>query len=171
MSRDTVSLTYEELAARLGIDIQSARRRALRAKWPKSRGNDKRARVHVPATVLPAAGATVPPTNATSMPPVAVTPEALSLLVSQVGELADLRHRLGHAEGRAERAEAQVVHERDRADAERAARQAAEQGQDAARAAAEAARDGREAAERELATWTAGGPLARAWRAFWRGRL
>src|SRR5689334_3994425 len=65
VSRDTVSLTYEELAARLGIDMQSARRRALRQRWPKTRGNDGRARVAVPAAVLPAAGATAAAADAT----------------------------------------------------------------------------------------------------------
>ncbi len=42
VSRDTVMLTYEELATRLGIDVQSARRRVLRHRWAKTKGNDGR---------------------------------------------------------------------------------------------------------------------------------
>ncbi len=87
-SRDTVSLTYQELADRLGIDVQSARRRVLRAGWAKLPGNDGKARVLVPATVLPAAGATTTATVASAEPPpaasVPATPEALSHLLSQV---------------------------------------------------------------------------------------
>lgn len=166
MSRDTVMLTYEELAGRLDIDVQSARRRALRHRWPKTRGNDGKARVAVPATVLPAAGAIVAATNATpaagvavAVPAaVAVTPEVLSHLLSQVGEVAELRERLGRAEGEAMA----------RRDAEAHARaEAAQERQERERAVAE-----RDAARDELAMWLAGGPLARAWRvlAYRRGR-
>src|SRR3712207_2618352 len=99
---DTVSLTYQELADRLGIDVQSARRRALRSRWPKVPGNDGRARVNVPATVLPAAGATaaatVTPTGPPPAAPVAATPEALSHLLSQVAEMGELRDKLGRTE-------------------------------------------------------------------------
>jgi hypothetical protein len=83
---DTVTLTYDELAARLGIDVQSARRRALRHRWPKTRGNDGRARVHVPATVLPAAGATDAATNATALPTVAATSDALAVALAELRE-------------------------------------------------------------------------------------
>jgi hypothetical protein len=64
-------------------------------------------------------------------------------------ELAELRERVGRAEG-----EAAALRERGRAEQEQAAARVQE---------AEAARD---AAKGELADWTAGGPLARAWRAF-----
>jgi hypothetical protein len=94
MSRGTVSLTYQELAERLGIDVQSARCRALRSGWPKSPGNDGKARVNVPATVLPAIPATKATPQAgvvpTEVPPaafVSMTPEVLSHLLSQVAEL------------------------------------------------------------------------------------
>src|SRR3712207_604214 len=49
---DTRWLTYKDLAAALGIDEESARRRAQRRKWPRREGNDGRARVAVPADLL-----------------------------------------------------------------------------------------------------------------------
>jgi hypothetical protein len=126
MSRDTVSLTYQELAERLGIDVQSARRRALRSGWPKSPGNDGKARVNVPATALSAVGATkatptphVLSTEPTAVAPVAATPQALSHLLSQAAELPELRERLG-------RAEAEAAALREALGQEAAARQAAE---------------------------------------------
>jgi hypothetical protein len=69
----------------------------------------------------------------------------------QVGELAELRHRLGRAEGEAMVLRDALERERERADGERAGR---------IRAQAE-----REAARRELMGWTSGGPFARALRA------
>jgi hypothetical protein len=127
MSRDAVSLTYQELADRLGIDVQSARRRALRSRWPKAPGNDGRARVLVPAAVLPAAAAIVPATDATRLPPVApaeappaaavpATPEALSHLLSRVAEAGELRERLGRLEAEAEALRVAASRERERAD-------------------------------------------------------
>jgi hypothetical protein len=101
MSRDTVSLTYQELAARLGIDAQSARRRALRSGWHKTPGNDGRARVLVPVTVLPATGTTSATPPPAVLPAVAPTPEALSHLLSQVDEVGELRERLGRLEAEA----------------------------------------------------------------------
>jgi hypothetical protein len=138
--RDTVSLTYQQLADHLGIDMQSARRRVLRSKWPKTRGNDGLARVQVPATVLPTAPAVLPagPATATvaedNVVPIRqpvpandpVTPEAMSHLLSQIGELATLRQRLGAAEGEAATLQEAIGHARAQAATERAARDRAE---------------------------------------------
>lgn len=41
------SLTYAELAARLGISPEAARKKARTAKWPVRLGNDGKARVSV----------------------------------------------------------------------------------------------------------------------------
>ena len=41
-------LTYRELADRLGVSVEAARRRALRARWARQSGNDGKARVHLP---------------------------------------------------------------------------------------------------------------------------
>ena len=53
---DTRWLTYEEAGHVLGIDPDSVARRARRLRWPRMPGNDGRARVAVPAVVLPASG-------------------------------------------------------------------------------------------------------------------
>lgn len=57
---DTKSLTYAELGEVLGITAASAKRLAIRRKWPKAAGNDGRSRVTVPVEYLeqerPAAG-------------------------------------------------------------------------------------------------------------------
>src|SRR5215208_6243982 len=41
-------LTYEEMAAELGIERESARQLAKRKRWPRRPGNDGRARIGVP---------------------------------------------------------------------------------------------------------------------------
>jgi hypothetical protein len=48
----TTALTYEELAARTGMSIASARRLVHRRKWRKAKGNDGRAVVQVPDEFL-----------------------------------------------------------------------------------------------------------------------
>jgi hypothetical protein len=144
-------------------------------------GNDGKARVAVPVTVLPTAGATGPATDetegatvpvaegATTATTVTGQPGLLSRLLSQAAdareladrrteEVADLRERLGRAEGEA-------LALRGRVEAEREARERAE-----AREAAERERAARLEAERErlrdeLDFWTAGGPFERTWRA------
>jgi hypothetical protein len=162
MSRDTVSLTYQQLADRLGIDMQSARRRVLRSKWPKTRGNDGLARVQVPATVLPTSPLTVPAVKAVEVegvPPTGqavpaaagVTPEAMSHLLSQVGELATLRERLGAAEGEATALRDAIGYAQAQAATERAARDRAER-ELAAQEATEAALRAELAAEKEKAS-------------------
>jgi hypothetical protein len=50
---DTRWLTYDELAAALGITPDSARRLVARKKWPRRAGNDGRARIGVPAERIP----------------------------------------------------------------------------------------------------------------------
>ena len=41
-------LTYREDGVRLGVSVEAARRRALRARWARQSGNDGKARVHLP---------------------------------------------------------------------------------------------------------------------------
>lgn len=48
----TESLTYKELADRLGIKLTSARRTAMRKKWQRIKGNDGETRVLVPIEIL-----------------------------------------------------------------------------------------------------------------------
>jgi hypothetical protein len=49
---DTVWLTYASLAERLGVEVASAQRRALRARWTRQPGNDGRTLVLVPLSAL-----------------------------------------------------------------------------------------------------------------------
>lgn len=49
---DTESLTYRELAARLGVKPESARKMAQRKGWKRVPGNDGQARVIVPVETL-----------------------------------------------------------------------------------------------------------------------
>lgn len=48
---DTRWMTYAELASRLGVEVDSAKRRVARAGWRRQAGNDGRVRVAVPLTL------------------------------------------------------------------------------------------------------------------------
>ncbi len=48
----TESLTYRELAVRLGVKLESARKTVLRKKWQKVAGNDGTLRILVPVEAL-----------------------------------------------------------------------------------------------------------------------
>ena len=121
-SRDPIWLTYQELAARLGMDPQSARRHAVRSRWREVAGDDGRARVAVPETVLAAAdevaAAVVTPTV-----PAAEGPGTHFLSQVEVlqAEVAEQRERAARAEGLAQARQeriAAVEAERDTARAE-----------------------------------------------------
>jgi hypothetical protein len=45
--------TYAEAAARLGLSIEAVRQRAIRNKWARMLGNDKRARIRLPDQAYP----------------------------------------------------------------------------------------------------------------------
>jgi hypothetical protein len=166
-----------EAAERTGLSVDALRKRIRRGRLETVKGNDGLVRVRLTSADM----------------------EALRLADGQAGQArpsrrdendrtiraledgaAILRERAEKAERRAERAEAE-------AGAERARASMAERGREEAQIRAAAAdrevtvrreaeareRQGREAAEREIAEWTAGGPLARALRAlaFRRGRV
>jgi len=50
---ETRALTYRELAALLGVKLDSARKTVRRKGWPKWTGNDGTVRVLVPVDALP----------------------------------------------------------------------------------------------------------------------
>lgn len=50
---DTISLTYRELAERLGVKPESARKMVRRKRWQRGSGNDGAVRIAVPVDVLP----------------------------------------------------------------------------------------------------------------------
>ena len=45
---DAAWLTYREAATQLGSNIEAVRQRAIRCRWPRTIGNDKRARIQIP---------------------------------------------------------------------------------------------------------------------------
>ena len=45
---DAEWLTYREASERLGSNIEAVRQRAIRCRWPRTLGNDKRARIQIP---------------------------------------------------------------------------------------------------------------------------
>ena len=75
-------MTYDELAAALGIAPDSARRLVARKKWSRRPGNDGKARIAVPADVIP----DVAPDVAPDVRP-DVTPDALQVLTRHIERL------------------------------------------------------------------------------------
>lgn len=50
---DTISLTYRELAERLAVKPESARKMVQRKRWQRVTGNDGQVRILVPVEALP----------------------------------------------------------------------------------------------------------------------
>jgi len=112
-------MTYKELATVLGVDEESAQRRTQRRKWRRMRGNDGKARVAVPLSVIPEApmagradhphdnGQTVPPTVTDALAPLlldlaAQAKAAREALDAARAETLTIRERAAKAEGEAE---------------------------------------------------------------------
>jgi peptidoglycan hydrolase CwlO-like protein len=142
-------LTYREIGARLGLNVEAVRTRVRRAGWRTQPGNDGRARVLVPDRVL--------------VEPVEPDAGGVNEQVNKTGDLTGLVTLLTASEARVSRLEKQLEAERDRVNEARsevnrlrgevtdlttradraeqastvanAARQAAEQAADALRAA------------------------------------
>jgi hypothetical protein len=69
---ETLSLTYAELADRLGIEREAARQLVKRKRWPKWKGNDGQLKVSIPEEALSARSETgLRPENETGADPVA----------------------------------------------------------------------------------------------------
>ena len=79
MSDRTLSLTYDELAERLGITPKSAKHLVWRKKWDRAKGNDGKARIQVPTCELPDRGTAQPvaqsPDQSVAQPPAKGTVE------------------------------------------------------------------------------------------------
>jgi len=113
----TLALSYDQIAARLGIAVPSARRLVHRKRWSKGKGNDGRAIVQVPAEFFE--GREDGPTDSQNDGPadrhrdhpsddlktVPVPADALSdamvRLAAAQAELIEMARRLGAAEGEA----------------------------------------------------------------------
>lgn len=106
MEQSTRLLSYDEVAQVLGIDRESARKRAIRGGWRRTVGNDKRTRVYVPLDVLPVEAPPAPPPSEplTSMAAYFDHEKCDAFLaahekfVVKVGELSALAERLEGAE-------------------------------------------------------------------------
>jgi hypothetical protein len=167
-----------EAAERIGLTVEAIRQRIKRGRLEAVKGNDGLLRVRLTSADMEAF-ANRP---ATGHPAPTMTGQATGddrLTNALQAAAAALREAIGRERERADKAEAragQAETRAERAEAEReAARVAAARAEGEAVAlrgqvqAAETARDG---ARAELADWTAGGPLGRAWRAliYRRGR-
>lgn len=89
--------------------------------------------------------------------------ELEALVMKQATELVAQAERMGRAEAEAAASREAVAREIRQAEQAEEARKVAEMQLNAAQAA-------RDATQAELAAWTAGGPVARTWRAFWNRR-
>ena len=63
LAMDGQWLTYAEAAARLGVSIEAVRQRAIRNKWARMLGNDKRARVCLPDEPYPSQTPVIRPSD------------------------------------------------------------------------------------------------------------
>lgn len=88
----TVSLTYDELAERLGIGRKSAQNTVRRKGWRRTKGNDGRARIEVPLDALPDTPSVEEPVSAQVDPQIPVLEaqiEGLKALVAAEKARAD----------------------------------------------------------------------------------
>lgn len=88
---DTIWMTYDEAAARLGIKADSVRRRAAARKWPKRQGNDGKVRVGIPNDIIP---------DATPAPIPDITPDHPDAFGSIQIELASAQAKIEGLEAR-----------------------------------------------------------------------
>jgi hypothetical protein len=178
-------LSYDEIAAARGIDRESAVRWSRRKRWPRREANDGTVRLAVPEGILRRAsnrGGKAPnvlgdvPEGILADVPGHALEDNPGTINALEGHIQTLREELAAA--RQVAAEVPALAERaGRAEAEAAALRDAmvrevrrlEQTEDLLKAAEtqrDAAQKARDASQAELAGWTAGAPLARAWRAF-----
>jgi hypothetical protein len=106
-------LTYEEAGRVLRIDPDSVARRARRLGWPRQPGNDGRARVAIPADILPASDPDAAPDPEADTAPFypgdkggQVRPDESRTINALDGEAAALREALVRERERADRVEA-----------------------------------------------------------------
>lgn len=166
---ETLSLTYAELADRLGIEREAARQLVKRRRWMKWKGNDGQVRISIPEEALSDRSSTgTRPDEETGSEPVAdrIEPGVLSVLTRHIERL---EAQLEEAQKRAGERDA-IAGERDAARAERdvlaaqieALRDSTSTQVDALRAALVAAERDRDRWH-EVATAPAPEPARRGW--------
>jgi chromosome segregation ATPase len=149
-------LTYREIGARLGLNVEAVRTRVRRAGWRTQPGNDGRTRVLVPVEAV--------------VEPVRPDDEGVNDRVNRTGDLTGLVALLTATEARVSRLERQLEAERDRVNEARSetdrlrgelaqqtaqtdrAKQASTEAEQAARIATDALDAARQAAERRIAS-------------------
>ncbi len=91
------AMTYQEIADRLGIGLESAKNLARRKRWARASGNDGKARISVPDDALPNAP-TRPPIDAPISPPIDPPPELLAKVAGLEAEVSGLREILARVD-------------------------------------------------------------------------
>jgi hypothetical protein len=149
-------MTYRELADFLGVEEESARRRAQRARWPRRPGNDGKTRVAVPGDVAPDETRKVTRDDQGNDGG-DITPALAALMERQAAEQAKLLERVGRAEGEAkalrealQAAEALAIEQRERAAAAEGEAVALRDAVGYARAQAATERAARDRAQKDL---------------------
>ncbi|WP_267168820.1 hypothetical protein [Sulfitobacter sp. F26169L] len=89
-------MTYEDAAKLLRIKPDSVRRRAASRHWPKRQGNDRKARVGIPTSIIP-----------DGIP--ALTPDTIPYEHALREELATTKQALARMEGQAEATTARLI--------------------------------------------------------------
>jgi hypothetical protein len=103
----TLSLTYVELAERLGISVDGARMKVKRAGWKKTKGNDGAVRVNVEESEL------IPSERSPNVK--GTFPDHTTEQVRALeGHIVSLREQVEHLQQQLGRAEATAASERER---------------------------------------------------------
>lgn len=89
-------MTYEDAAKLLRIKPDSIRRRAASKHWPKRQGNDRKARVGIPTSIIPE-----------DIP--AITPDTIPYEHALREKLATTKQALARMEGQAEATTARLI--------------------------------------------------------------
>src|SRR5919199_167810 len=117
----TIALSYEDLAARIGVTVASVRRMAYRHRWHKTRGNDGRTLVHVPDEYFSKRDSVLGACHKTGHEAEPKTDPMASQMAALVAQLAAIRdelsgmaQRLAASEARASASEAVLDVERQR---------------------------------------------------------
>ena len=103
---DGVWVTYAEAAARLNVSVEAIRQRAIRNRWQRTLGNDKRARIRLPDEPYPTQTPIVRPTESALLDALREHNETLK------GEVDLLKGQLVTERERADRAMAEFAGER-----------------------------------------------------------
>jgi len=93
---DTLSLTYKELAEKMGVKVDSARKTVMRKRWQRVTGNDGQVRVIVPIDALPKPMDGAPDSPADSHQD-GLTVRELQAKVEALGELLAVERRRADA--------------------------------------------------------------------------